>query len=202
MKTFDSSQEAQWIENALRGNDDAFSSLVERYQGPVFNLCYRMLGDRPEAEDAAQESFLKAYHALGRYDQKRKFVNWMLSIASNHCVDRLRKRRHIVFSLDEGFTSNTLPHPGLGPEASFVVREQQASIQHLIGRLKPKDRAVIVLRFWHDMSYDEISDTTGLSLSAVKSRLHRARLELAKLFTDDQSQPALVGRRQDEPSTL
>ena len=77
-------READWIKRARQGDDDAFAMVVEAYQGPVFNLCYRMLGDSFEAEDAAQEVFLKAYRNLGRFDPERKFVNWILSIASNH----------------------------------------------------------------------------------------------------------------------
>ena len=86
-------EEMALVLRAQQGNDEAFTSLVERYQTPVYNLCYRMLGERTEAEDAAQEAFLRAYLNLKRYDPARSFKTWVLSIASNYCIDRLRRRR-------------------------------------------------------------------------------------------------------------
>ena len=83
----------QWVEDTLNGNQDAFAELVNTYQNAVYNLCYRMLGERTESEDATQEAFLRAYLNMDRYDPARSFKTWVLSIASNHCIDRLRKRR-------------------------------------------------------------------------------------------------------------
>jgi len=80
-------EEKRWLLQARNGDEEAFSRIVEAYQRPVYNLCYRMLGDRMLAEDAAQETFLRAYLGLKRYDPKRAFINWLLSIASNHCID-------------------------------------------------------------------------------------------------------------------
>ena len=86
-------QEALWITKALDGDDSAFGQLVEKYQRPVFSLCYRMLGNSKAAEDAAQESFIRAYNHLKRYDPNRSFATWLLSIASHYCIDQMRKRR-------------------------------------------------------------------------------------------------------------
>ena len=85
--------EKRWLQEARAGDEEAFSRIVEAYQRPVFNLCYRMLGERTLAEDAAQETFLRAFLGLKRYDPKRPFITWLLSIASHHCIDRLRRRR-------------------------------------------------------------------------------------------------------------
>ena len=85
--------EVRWLERARQGEQAAFAELVEAYQRPVYNLCYRMLGDPAEAEEAAQESFLKAYRGMRRYDPQRSFSTWLLSIASHHCIDQLRRRR-------------------------------------------------------------------------------------------------------------
>ena len=85
-------QERAWIEQALAGDQEAFGHLVRAYERPVYNLTYRMLGNSAEAEDAAQETFLRAYSKLATYQPGRKFVNWLLSIASHHCIDRLRRR--------------------------------------------------------------------------------------------------------------
>jgi len=94
-------QELLWLEQARRGDQTAFSRLVEAYQRPVYNLCYRMLGNAPEAEDAAQETFVRMYTKLHTYQPDRKLSSWVLSIASHYCIDRLRLRRGQWLSLDE-----------------------------------------------------------------------------------------------------
>src|SRR6188474_3634572 len=86
---------------AQQGSDEAFTRLVEEHQTHVYNLCYRMLGEPEAAEDAAQESFLRAYQNLQRYDRNRPFATWMLSIAAHYCIDRLRRRKFTIFSIDQ-----------------------------------------------------------------------------------------------------
>ncbi|MDP3185477.1 MAG: sigma-70 family RNA polymerase sigma factor, partial [Anaerolineales bacterium] len=93
--------EMAWIVQAQNGSDEAYTHLVEAYQTRVYNLCYRMLGEPEAAEDAAQETFLKVYQNLARYDRGRPFATWLLAIAAHHCIDRLRRRRFITFSIDE-----------------------------------------------------------------------------------------------------
>src|SRR5215510_10106876 len=95
----------QWVQAALQGDQDAFAEIVYAFQDSVYNLCYRMLGERGEAEDAAQEAFLRAYLNLQRYDSARSFKTWLLSIASNYCIDRLRRRRLQWLSLEEPMPS-------------------------------------------------------------------------------------------------
>lgn len=174
-----------WVEKALAGDVDAFGELVRLYERPVFNLAYRMLGESTEAEDAAQEAFLKAYSHLSRYDTTRSFKTWLLSITSNHCIDRLRKRRLIYLSLDEPLP----PHPALtsdemGPEMAAIARERSQKIQKMLDELSPEYRVVVVLRYWYDLSYSEIAEMLGTSESAIKSRLFRARQSLAKSLED------------------
>src|SRR5258708_24687982 len=89
-----------WVIQAQHGSDEAFTRLVEAYQVHVYNLCYRMLGEPEAAEDAAQETFLRAYQHLHRYDQTRPFGTWLLSIAAHYCIDRLRRRRFSMVSMD------------------------------------------------------------------------------------------------------
>ncbi|MFN2148676.1 MAG: RNA polymerase sigma factor [Anaerolineales bacterium] len=179
MTEYDTATEAVWIQDALDGDDLAFTRLVEAYQRPVFNLCYRMLGDPLEAEDASQESFLRAHRHLRRYDPERKFATWMLSIASHHCIDRLRRRRLNVVSMEELLPAQENPHPDPGPEDRFVRLEMQEQVKGMLASLGPVDRAALILLYWYDYSYEEIGSTLSLSVSAVKSRLHRARRDLA-----------------------
>lgn len=169
------------VARTLSGDQVAFTELVEAYQQSVYNVTYRMLGNQREAEDAAQEAFLRAYQHLGRYDPARSFKTWLLSIASNHCIDRIRKRRLTWLSIDEPLP----PHPALssaepGPEASVVHTEREEAMQDLLGELAPDYRAAVVLRYWYDMSYAEIADALETTESAIKSRLFRARQMLAE----------------------
>ena len=198
----DRTQEQEWIGFAVQGDDDAFARLVEAYQSPVYNLCYRMLGDGAEAEDAAQESFLKAYQGLGSYDLNRSFTTWLLSIASHHCIDRLRKKRILALSLEDLLPSQEKPDDKPGPEAMVARSETEESVRNVLHQLAEKDRAAIVLRYWYEMSYEEISQTLSLTVSAVKSRLHRARREVAQQWMEQETSLLTTRGRHDEASAL
>lgn len=175
--------ESEWLERAIEGDDYAFTHLIEIYQKPVYNLCYRMLGNAGDAEDAAQEAFLRAYKSLDRYDPRRSFATWLLSIASHYCIDQLRKRRFTSFSMDdEDHAWLEPPDPGPNPETTLSDQEKQKQIQKLLEDLGPKDRSAVIMRYWYDYSYEEIAEALSLSVSAVKSRLHRARRELAESY--------------------
>ena len=196
----DRARETQWLQLALKGSDDAFGHLVEAYKGPVFNVCYRLLGDRAEAEDASQETFLKAYRSLRSYDPERKFSSWLLAIASHHCIDRLRRRRGQWVSFEELPAEGEPWDPGPGPEAISHQRERASRVGRLLLRLSPQDRSVIVLRYWHDMGMEEIAQTLALTESAVKSRLHRARRELASQWLEAEAERGEVeGLRHGSP---
>jgi RNA polymerase sigma-70 factor (ECF subfamily) len=172
--------ESEWLVRALEGDDSAFTQLVETYHRPVYNLCYRMLGNAGDAEDAAQESFLRAYKSLNRYDPNRSFATWLLSIASHYCIDQLRKRRFNSFSIDDEEHAWMEPSdPGPNPEKTLLINEKQSQVQALLDHLGPKDRSAVVMRYWYNYSYEEIAEALSLTISAVKSRLHRARRELA-----------------------
>lgn len=177
----------EWVQAALQGDQDAFAEIVLAYQDAVYNLCYRMLGERGEAEDAAQEAFLRAYLNLARYDAERSFKTWILSIASNYCIDRLRRRRLQWMSLDDEPTADSLAlsSDDPEPEPATLTKERSAAIQALLDELSPDYRAAVVLRYWYDYSYAEIADMMDTTESAVKSRLFRARQALAdKLGAD------------------
>lgn len=167
--------EATWIQEAREGETSSFNHLVTLYQGPVYNLAYRMLGDRMEAEDAAQEAFLRAYQKLDRYDPKRPFRTWLLSITAHHCVDRLRRRKPTA-ELNEAITAGTTH----SPEVTAVRRDTEERVKLMLDELKPVDRAAVTLYYWYDCSYEEISGILEITTSAVKSRLHRARRTLAQ----------------------
>jgi RNA polymerase sigma-70 factor (ECF subfamily) len=177
-------QEQLWVEQARRGDKQAFSRLVEAYQRPVFNLTYRMLGNQQEAEDAAQETFLRAYGGLRQYNPDHKFSTWLFSIANHHCIDRLRKRRMTWVSIEDNPVLENLEGDLPQPEHGALDQERSAEIQRLLERLEPEYRMPLLLRYWEDYSYEEIAVTLDLTVAAVKSRLFRARQQMAKLYAE------------------
>lgn len=183
-------EEQAWVIQAQQGKEEAFTRLVETYQTPVFNLCYRMLGDPELAEDAAQEAFLRAYQHLHRYDQKRPFATWLLSIAAHYCIDRLRRRKFSMFSMDaEDEQGNTfeLPDPDSpNPETQSIKGQMRERVHSMLKDLNETDRAAIIMRYWYDYSEIEIAESLHLTVSAVKSRLHRARKELAGIWQEQE----------------
>jgi RNA polymerase sigma-70 factor (ECF subfamily) len=173
-------QERAWIEQALQGDQAAFGQLVRAYERPVYNLTYRMLGDPAEAEDAAQETFVRAYTKLATYQPGRKFVNWLLSIASHHCIDRLRRRgRAPQLSLDGPLPPLWLTSDAPRPEQVVTRKQRREQVRRSLDVLPPDYRATVVLRYWYNLSYREIARAMDTTESAIKSRLHRARRMLA-----------------------
>src|SRR5713226_9118810 len=168
------------VELVLADNQDAFAVLVERYKDAVQNLSYRMLGNTTEAEDVTQEAFVRAYTQLATYKPVHKFSTWLLSIASHLAIDQLRRRRFLTLPLEDVPFLEWVADIGAGPEQSALESEQQDDIQQYLQRLPGKYRAVIVLRYWYDFSYEEIATALNLTPPLVKARLHRARELLAR----------------------
>jgi RNA polymerase sigma-70 factor (ECF subfamily) len=194
--------EAVWIEQAQAGDQSAFTRLVEAYQNPVYNLAYRMLGNSVEAENAAQETFIRMYTKLDTYDPQRKFSSWLLAIASHYCVDLLRRRRMNYLSLDDLPPMVELSMPKTAQPEQVVVREQDASaVQKLLEALPPNYRTPVVLRYWYDMSYREIAETMGVTESTIKTRLHRARAKLAR-YASSTAHSVLAQHNSDEGQTV
>lgn len=147
---------------------------------------------------------MRAYEQLARYDPARSFKTWLFSIAYHHCIDRLRRRRLIWLDIEDealaGEVSWSAHVPG--PEEIAVQREQSRRIQTLLARLSPVDRAVIIMRYWYDLSYEEIAQATRTTVSAVKSRLHRARKELAQNWQTAPNPGILPERRKHEAPAI
>jgi RNA polymerase sigma-70 factor, ECF subfamily len=183
----------EWLLAARKGDVDAFGLVVEAFQKPVFNLCYRMLGNAEDAEDAAQESFWRAFQGLSKYDFQRPFGTWLLSIAAHYCIDRLRRKRPVLLSLESLLPEDDAPDDAPGPETQTYRKQNQETVQRLLAQLGHEERAMIVMRYWHDMSYEEIAHSLRVSVGAVKSRLHRARHTLAERCQSQNLTPAGSG---------
>lgn len=163
---------------ARSGNAHAFEELVRRYQVRNFRIALRMLGDPKEAEDAAQDAFLQAWRGLPRFRAQSSFSTWIYRIVTNRCLNLRRARKPIQPLLWDRETKEP------GPEVSVESREQLLALRGAILQLTSEQRAVFVLRHLEGLSYEGIAEILGISQAAVKSRLHRARLELAVALSE------------------
>lgn len=174
------SDQTGWIRLTKHGDRRAFSNIVTVYQKPIYNFCYRMLQNKEETEDAAQEVFLRAYTRLNSYDDRYKFSTWLFSIASHYCIDRLRSRRVQLVSWEDVAPYHSCPDQNAPqPERALLQAEAAGEVRLLLEALSPGYRTVIILKYWHTLSYQEIAQTLETTVSAVKSKLFRARKVMA-----------------------
>jgi RNA polymerase sigma-70 factor (ECF subfamily) len=169
---------------ALRGEHQAFGELVRRYQRSVFNVCYRMMGERQEAEDMTQETFLRAHDRLQLYDPDRPFGPWIRRIGANLSLNNIKRRKPATLPLEEEWEGPTVSVSDR-PEASQAHRERTETIREAILSLPEHYRAVIELRHFFDMSYKDIAASLEIPMSDVKSYLFRARKILAQRLSPD-----------------
>ena len=165
------------VARILDGDTAAFTTLVERYKRPVYALAYRLLGNATDAEDAAQETFVRAYTRLTSYQTGSRFGSWLLAITSHWCIDSLRRKRALSLeAASEGRGDLGTPASSDDqPENVALDRERQHEVRAWLDQLPAPYRMILELRYWQDLSYNEISETTGLPVSTVRMRLFRAR---------------------------
>jgi RNA polymerase sigma-70 factor (ECF subfamily) len=163
------------IQRAQGGDAEAYGAIIRQHQASVFNVCYRMMGERAEAEDAAQEAFIRAHSRLHTFDLERPFGPWIRRVAANLCLNRLESRKAEA-PLDEERDRA----PDGDPETAQVHAEQTRAVRAAIAGLPPHYRAVIELRHFQELSYDAIAAELKLPLTDVKSHLFRARKLLAE----------------------
>jgi RNA polymerase sigma-70 factor (ECF subfamily) len=174
------------IKAVKKGDQNAYAEIVEIYKNKVYQLCYRMLGNRHEAEDVAQEAFIRAYINIHTYNPDMKFSSWLYRIATNLSIDRIRKKKP-DFYLDaevsgtDGLTMySQLASTEASPEDTLESLELQEIVQKAILKLPEKYRSVIVLKYIEELSLQEISEILDLPIGTVKTRIHRGREALRK----------------------
>jgi RNA polymerase sigma-70 factor (ECF subfamily) len=176
--------EHQLVAAAKSGDVTAFEELVSRYERKIFRLTMNITRNREDAEDAMQDAFLKSYSHLKTFQGDSRFYTWLVRIAANEALMRLRKRRPNQFSLDEPIEGDDdlipreLQDWGPGPEQRFAQTEMREILSSVIDGLEPDYRVVFVLRDIEELSTEETAASLGISVPAVKSRLLRARLKL------------------------
>ena len=172
-------QEQSWIASARNGDEAAFGELVQKYQKRVYALTVRMCPTPELAEEAAQEAFLSAWQGLPFFRGDAAFSTWLYRLASNACVDLLRKeRRHQGTSLDDDAVGAEIPDTKPTPEEAAETKELRAQIEAGLRQLSPEHRAVLILREIQQLNYEEIADALSLDLGTVKSRISRGRRQL------------------------
>lgn len=183
--------DVELVELALTGSEEAFRLLVVRYERPLFSLVVRMVRDPSQAEDLAQEAFVRAFRALASFDRSRKFSSWLFKIAHNLTIDHLRRRALDTESLetplgtDDGertLESKLADEATLAPDRRVEQGDLAAALERAVGALRPEYREVILLRFVEGLAYQEIAEVMGVPLGTVKTNIHRARKELAGLL--------------------
>ena len=176
--------DAELVTQALAGSEEAYRQLVARFERPVMSVILRLVGDPSLAEDLAQESFVKAFRHLGRFDARRKLASWLFKIAHNTAIDYLRRRRLPTVSLsasaDDEAPRDTLAAPATA--APDLAAERSAlgdAVDAALAELRPSYREILTLRFQEGLTYQEVAEVTNMPIGTVKVRLHRARKELA-----------------------
>lgn len=190
-----SNQEQRWIEPALAGSQEAYRRLLVQYERPVFSVIVRMVRDAALAEDLTQETFIKAFRALGSFDRRRKFSSWLFKIAHNSAIDALRRKRVATVPLESPDRDgpdllDCLPGSDVdSPETVVAGRDLGVALNQAMSELRPEYRAVMDLRFSQGLAYDEIAEIMDLPLGTVKTHLHRARKNLAAALRERGIEP-------------
>jgi RNA polymerase sigma-70 factor (ECF subfamily) len=172
------------VRECLEGRQGAWETLMRTYAKKVFNMAYQFCGSREEAEDLTQDIFLKLYHSLPKYDFRRNFTAWLLTMSKNYLIDEYRRTKWEKTRRDD-FDDRFLAQPSTsGPEESLVRKETQALIWEGLNRLSSEMRMAVILRDLQGRSYEEMAEILGLPLGTVKSRVNRARLALAEVLKE------------------
>jgi RNA polymerase sigma-70 factor (ECF subfamily) len=181
-------EDRELIEMAREGRESAYREVLARYERPVFSLVYRMVRDRALAEDLSQETFVRAFNAIGSYNPKYKFSSWIFKIANNLTIDHLRKKKldtvsidgspHASTAEDQASTRLVVEDTAERPDAYVESMELGSQLEEAIGTLREEYRTVVLLRHVEGYAYDEIAEIMGIPLGTVKTYLHRARAEL------------------------
>ncbi len=185
---FDKNRDLKLIRRCKRGEEPAFAELLACYRSPIYGLCYRMTHSAEDARDLAQEVFIKVFSLLDRYDENYAFSSWIFRIATNHCIDHLRRNRLRFMSIDGHVGADgeeieiQLPDKGPKPDTVLERREAIERLQEVIDDLPPHYRVITLLRHDQELSYEDIATILDLPLGTVKARIHRARAMILQLL--------------------
>lgn len=174
-------QDYQLVQNAIKGDQKSYAELMGRYKDAIYFMLLKMVSNKIDAEDLTIEAFGKAFRNLGQYSPSFAFSTWLFKIASNNCIDFLRKKKSDIISIDTPNDSidqdQTIPLPAnvLDPEEELIKSQKLSIMRNIVGKLKPRYRKLIELRYFNEFSYEEISQELELPVGTIKAQLFRAR---------------------------
>ena len=180
------------VDQATKGNQKAYAELMSRYRDAIYFMLLKMVNNKTDAEDLTIEAFGKAFKNLDQYSPNYAFSTWLFKIASNNCIDFLRKKRANLISIDGNFADdNKDSEPQIhirdeapDPEENLIKEQKAILMRTVVTKLKPRYRTLIELRYFKEYSYEEISEELGLPLGTVKAQLFRARELLYNTLKD------------------
>lgn len=188
-------KEIDMINYIKSGDIEAFEEMLTMYQKLIYNICYRMFNNKEDAEDLTQDVFVKVYNKINSFNEKTSFKSWICTIATNTCIDELRKRKNKTtvsidknIETDDGELKIDVVSNEKTPEEAVVKNEEAHMLENALLELNIEDREIIVLRDIQGLSYDEISEIKNIKLGTVKSKLARARLKLQKILKNNMEQ--------------
>jgi len=183
-------EDMELIAKALKGEQKAYDRLMSKYQQMIHNLIFRMIYKKEDVEDLSQEAFIKAFNSLEKFDKQFSFATWLCKIATNNCIDYLRKKKLSTFSIDKEIESDEdnmqfeIPDKNFTPDKNILDSERKKVLQDAIQSLPEKYRQVIILRHQEEMDYEEIAEKLDLPLGTIKAHIFRAREMLYKSLKD------------------
>jgi RNA polymerase sigma factor (sigma-70 family) len=179
-------EDSRNIKKALKGDQVAYRAILKKYHDQVYNLLYRMVHDKDEVEDLTQEAFIKAFNSLKNFNEEFAFSTWLYKIATNNCIDYIRKKKLATFSIDkpleskDGEYSFEIPDTTYQPDKDLIAGQRTRILEEAVNALPEKYRQVIMMRHTEDKDYQEIADELQLPLGTVKAHIFRAREILYK----------------------
>lgn len=197
--------EREAIDRCLAGDKDGFATIVALYQAQVLALCLRMTGNREDAADVAQQTFVTIYRHLDRYDPDQPFRPWLYRIATNECIGFLRRHRRHAERAGPTDALDQLADPDHGPQALADLAVDRERVRQAVAELPLPYRTVVVLYYFQEQSYQQIAQQTGLAIGTISTQLHRAKRLLKERLTAEEVSPgephrarattAVLGRR-------
>lgn len=181
---------------AKSGDQKAFERLMEKYERPIYFMILKMVRNRSDAEDLTMQAFTKAFRNIHSYSEDFSFSTWLFKIGTNSCIDFIRQKKLMVSSLNTSATDTTetdeqtlvLPDPNHSPETVFIQEQRASRIREIVNKLPEKYRIFIELRYYEELSYDEIAACTDIPVGTVKAKLHRAKELLYELYNPRKNQ--------------
>jgi len=187
-------QDYELVKQALQGNEKAFARLLNRYKDAIYFMLLKMVNNRSDAEDLTLEAFGKAFKNLHQYSPTYAFSTWLFKIASNNCIDFLRRKKGVHVSIEnkdenENTDSIRLKSKELNPEERLIRQQKAILLRNVVRKLKPRYQVLVELRYFKEFSYEEIAKALDLPLGTVKAQLFRAREMLFKMIESTEISP-------------